>query len=185
MKTDWSKWSLTSDSTAITADSYATTVTNTISTNDKDICDAIRREVTRRMEMEEKKARGVSFDALEKVLRKMGIFLTEVRQDSFNEYAEIICKVNPIDWYTSFDERDTNKCRKDSRPHPKKVIFSGPATTILWTDGTKTTVKCQGDDVFDKETGIALCYLKKMLGNQGNYNNIFREAMKLAVKEKK
>ena len=30
----------------------------------------------------------------------------------------------------------------DKRTTPKKVIFSGPATTILWKDGTKTTVKC-------------------------------------------
>jgi len=75
--------------------------------------------------------------------------------------------------------------KKDGRPHPKKVIFCGPATTILWTDGTKTTVRCSSEDVWEDEVGIAMCYLKKMLGNKGNYNNIFREAMKVAVKEKK
>lgn len=69
-------------------------------------------------------------------------------------------------------------------PKPKKVIFSGPATTILWNDGTKTTVKCQEDaEYFDEEKGIAMCYLKKMLGNKGNYNNIFRKAMKIAVSQ--
>ena len=62
--------------------------------------------------------------------------------------------------------------------NPKKVIFSGPATTILWTDGTKTTVKCSmEEEYFDEEKGIAMCYLKKMFGNKGNFNNIFREAM--------
>ena len=66
------------------------------------------------------------------------------------------------------------------RPRPKKVIFSGPATTILWKDGTKTTVKCSDEDVWSDEVGIAMCYLKKLLGNKGNYNNIFREAMKVA-----
>lgn len=63
---------------------------------------------------------------------------------------------------------------------PKKVIFSGPATTIIWTDGTKTTVKCQDNDELSTEVGIAMCYLKKLLGNKGNYNNIFRDAMKVA-----
>lgn len=174
MKTDWSKWSLTSDSTVINSD-YCTTTT----TND-DAYDAIRYAIRRRMDMEEKKAKGVSFDELEKVLRKMGIFLTEIHQDSYNDYAEITCRVNPIDWYISLDEKNTNKCRKDNRPHPKKVIFSGPATTILWTDGTKTTVKCQSEDVWSDEVGIGMCYLKKLLGNKGNYNNIFREAMKVA-----
>ena len=61
---------------------------------------------------------------------------------------------------------------------PKKVIFSGPATTIIWADGTKTTVKCSmEEEYFDEEKGIAMCYLKKIFGNKGNFNNIFREAM--------
>lgn len=174
MKTDWSKWSLPSDYTVIGSDRYATT-------NNTDIYDAIRYAAIRSMDMEEKKARGVSFDKLEKTLREMGIFLTEIRQDSYNDYAEITCKVNPIDWYISLDGKDKNKCQKDNRPHPKKVHFSGPATTILWTDGTKTTVKCQSEDVWSYEVGIGMCYLKKLLGNQGNFNNIFREAMKVAV----
>jgi hypothetical protein len=77
----------------------------------------------------------------------------------------------------------TPKIKKDGKWFdlaPKKVIFSGPATTILWKDGTKTTVKCQDEDVWDDDVGIAMCYLKKMLGNKGNFNNIFRRAMKVA-----
>lgn len=72
------------------------------------------------------------------------------------------------------------KTPKIPEPTPKKVIFSGPATTILWKDGTKTTVKCQDEDVWADDVGIAMCYLKKMLGNKGNFNNIFRKAMKVA-----
>ena len=47
----------------------------------------------------------------------------------------------------------------------KKVIFNPPATIILWEDGTKTVVKCNKGDVFDEMKGIALCYMKKALGN--------------------
>lgn len=60
----------------------------------------------------------------------------------------------------------------------KKVIFNEPATIVIWEDGTKTIVKCAEDEAYDKEKGLALCYMKKALGNKGNYNNIFREHIK-------
>ena len=57
----------------------------------------------------------------------------------------------------------------------KKVIFNAPATIVLWTDGTKTVVKCGKNDTYDLEKGLALCIAKKYLGNQGNFNNVFKE----------
>lgn len=56
----------------------------------------------------------------------------------------------------------------------KRVIFNGPATIVFWNDGTKTIVKCQEGDSFDKEKGIALCIAKKVLGNQSNFNNVIK-----------
>ena len=61
---------------------------------------------------------------------------------------------------------------------PRKVIFHDPATIVYWKDGTKTVVKCGEGDTYSKETGLALCYMKKILGNKGNYNDIFREWIK-------
>lgn len=55
------------------------------------------------------------------------------------------------------------------------VIFSDPATIVLWADGTKTVVKCQEDDVYSEEVGLALCFAKKALGNKSNYNNVFKK----------
>lgn len=55
----------------------------------------------------------------------------------------------------------------------KKVIFNPPATIVFWYDGTKTVVKCQPGDIYDKRMGLALCIAKKALGNKGNYNNVF------------
>ena len=40
----------------------------------------------------------------------------------------------------------------------KKVIFNGPCTIVLWSDGDKTIVRCDNED-FDKEKGLALCYM--------------------------
>lgn len=55
-----------------------------------------------------------------------------------------------------------------------KVIFNGPATIVFWKDGTKTVVKCGPNDVFDKEKGIAMCFVKKIYQNKGRYNNVFK-----------
>lgn len=57
----------------------------------------------------------------------------------------------------------------------KKVIFHDPATIILWEDGTKTVVKCQEGDTYSKEIGLAMCMLKKYMGNEGNFNNVFKK----------
>ena len=38
----------------------------------------------------------------------------------------------------------------------KNVIFNPPATVVYWTDGTKTVVKCNENDIFDPEKGLAL-----------------------------
>ena len=60
----------------------------------------------------------------------------------------------------------------------KRVIFHDPATIVIWGDNTKTVVKCQNGDVFDKEKGLALCIAKKYLGNKSNFNNEFRKWIK-------
>ena len=57
----------------------------------------------------------------------------------------------------------------------KKVIFNDPATIVYWKDGTKTIVKCQKGDTYDKEKGLALCFMKKLFKNKGNFNDIFRK----------
>lgn len=57
----------------------------------------------------------------------------------------------------------------------KDVIFNNPATIVLWKDGTKTVVKCQEGDTYDKEKGLALCIAKKYLGNKGNFNEVFKK----------
>lgn len=59
----------------------------------------------------------------------------------------------------------------ESRPPKiKNVIFNDPATIVFWGDGTKTVVKCENEE-FDKEKGLAMAFMKKMLGNKGRYFN--------------
>jgi len=60
----------------------------------------------------------------------------------------------------------------------KKVIFNDPATIVIWSDNTKTVVKCQPGDTYSKELGLAMCISKKYLGNKGNFNEIFKKYIK-------
>lgn len=46
---------------------------------------------------------------------------------------------------------------------PKKLIVNGPATIILWDDGTKTVAKCSKDEPFDPEKGVAIAIAKKFV----------------------
>ena len=62
----------------------------------------------------------------------------------------------------------------DIRSCIKKVKFNPPATIVFWTDNTKTVVKCNGED-YDPEKGFAMCICKKMLGNKGNYYEVFKK----------
>ena len=57
----------------------------------------------------------------------------------------------------------------------KKVIFNEPATIIFWSDGSKTVVKCGENDFYDHEKGLAMCIVKRYLGNKGNYYNKLRK----------
>lgn len=46
---------------------------------------------------------------------------------------------------------------------------------IKWIDGTKTKVKCQDNEPFDAEKGIALCFMKRAFYNRGCYNDVFKK----------
>ena len=56
-----------------------------------------------------------------------------------------------------------------------RVYFNDPVTVVLWKDGTKTIVRCQEGDTYSTETGLALCFAKKALGNKGNFNDVFKK----------
>ena len=88
--------------------------------------------------------------------------------------------VNRLQETTSNKTDYTKKKKKKARvPDIKDVIFNPPATIVLWADGTKTVVKCQEDkDEYSKEVGLAMCICKKVYGNKGNYNNVFKKFIK-------
>ena len=164
----------TADTSSI-SNLYCTTTTG----SDEYIAAEINRRVNEIYKERETRMTSVIFNDLAKDLEELGVELETIRHDAGNKGCEIEGYFYP-EKYTIYRGREMCSVPiTPKKPTPKKVIFSGPATTILWKDGTKTTVKCQSNDVYDEDTGVAMCYLKKMLGNEGNFNNIFREAAKV------
>lgn len=69
-------------------------------------------------------------------------------------------------------------------PEIKKVIFNDPATIVLWKDETKTVVKAQDKEEFDKEKGLAMPISKKSLGDEDKYYDTFKKWLKEETRKK-
>ena len=64
-------------------------------------------------------------------------------------------------------------------PNVKGIYFTKDKNTcVKWDDNTITVVSVQDDDVFDKEKGIAMCFMKKALGNTGKFNEVLKKYCK-------
>lgn len=57
-------------------------------------------------------------------------------------------------------------------PKIEDVIFADPATIVKWNDGTKTVVKCEDGDTYNKFYGFVCCITKKIYGNNSRFNSI-------------
>ena len=83
--------------------------------------------------------------------------------------------VNSTRYFKLIDEEKTGKEMVGNEMMKiKKVIYNGPATIVLWENGTKTVAKCNNEP-FDKEKGLAMAISKKVLGNTGIYRNVFKK----------
>lgn len=65
----------------------------------------------------------------------------------------------------------------------KKVyyVLRNRTTTVEWMNGDKTTVTAQNNEEFDKEKGLAMCYVKYHYGNSGRFNDIMRNLQDDAI----
>jgi hypothetical protein len=83
------------------------------------------------------------------------------------------CRYDYLDFINGRKLEVTKK--KETSFEIERVIFSNPATIVIWKDGSKTVVKCQEGDTFSEETGLAMAICKKVFGNKGNFNDIFKK----------
>lgn len=66
-------------------------------------------------------------------------------------------------------------CESSEKYRPERVIFNEPATIVYWNDGTKTVVMCDPMDTYNKEAGLAMCFMKKMCGSSRTFNDTLRK----------
>lgn len=64
----------------------------------------------------------------------------------------------------------------------KKIIYSNGVTTVLWEDGTKTTVRAAEGETPDPGAGIAYAFMKKALGNKNGHNKVLRKEVPAMLK---
>lgn len=128
------------------------------------------------------KVRDISYLCLD-----MKLFKEEIQM--FNTFIEELlnlerARIKPVitdEICIIVDDRGARrvcKCEKKAEPNKvenkilkkvDKVIFKDPVTVVFWKDGTRTTVKCTGDEKYDPEKGFAMAVLKKLLGNKYDY----------------
>lgn len=77
--------------------------------------------------------------------------------------------------YQTYQSQIKNAVKFSANPHIDHVIFNGPATIVLWKDGTKTVVKHDGKGRKDKRLAILYAFIRKIYGEGKPYHNILNE----------
>lgn len=60
----------------------------------------------------------------------------------------------------------------------RQVIFSGPKTIVIWSDGSKTIVSCSKDDTYNGYAGFCAAVAKKMFGSTSQVKKIIEKCAK-------
>lgn len=105
-------------------------------------------------------------------LRSGKTYLTEIGKckNKDNGFDSVIYQMEKK---RKFAERGTDEMKELD---VKKIIFSGPKTIVLWSDGTKTIVSMSKDETnFDPEAAFCAAYTKKMFGTNSKIKRIIKE----------
>ena len=86
-------------------------------------------------------------------------------------------KVDELYEYAN-DEKATKDAMWEWKITPKKVIFNGPATIVMWQDGTKTIVKRSENDTDDREKAVMYAIFKKEFGSRAKMNRYLKQFFK-------
>lgn len=87
--------------------------------------------------------------------------------------------------YIANDEKAIKAAMWEWKITPKKVIFNGPATIVIWQDDTKTVVKKSEDDTDDREKAIMYAILKRQFGSRAKMNRYLKQFQEDNKDEKK
>jgi len=73
------------------------------------------------------------------------------------------------------DEHPCDDCWGYGIPCVDRVIFSGPATVVIFTDGTKSMVKCMEGEKFERYAGFCAAIMKRLFGSTTAAKNLMEE----------
>ena len=111
----------------------------------------------------------------------------EIAQD---DYYNLYIRKKAYKVLYDYSRRSTERAKKNDivkfgmcSVSIRKVVFNDPATIVLWSDGSKTVVKCGPEDTFDMEKGLAMAIVKKMAGNDNRFHKVFKQYPKKKKKE--
>ena len=111
----------------------------------------------------------------------------EITQD---DYYNLYIRKKAYKVLYDYSRRSTERAKKNDivqfgmcRVCIRKVIFNDPATIVLWSDGSKTVVKCGPEDSYDMEKGLAMAIVKKMAGNDNRFHKVFKQYPKKKKKD--
>lgn len=143
---------------------------------------------------------GVNYDAKTNTITYTNPTLTNYSDLKSVDRCYVSCttehKCNQCENWKQKEEE--TKMKNDTKPAPVYSPFAvrsvlsnrkKNAFSVVWMDGTTTVVHCQAGDDWDDEKALAMCFTKKALGNKGNFNDKFNDAldnkMKVIPDEKK
>ena len=91
-----------------------------------------------------------------------------VKPKESKENRKPIVKVEPkkVATPTFYSKRNETKFTPLYMPRIREVMFNDPATICWFEDNSKTVAVAGHGDKYDKETGLAICMLKRVLGNK-------------------
>ena len=91
-----------------------------------------------------------------------------VKPKESKETKKPIVKVEPkkVATPTFYSKRNETKFTPLYMPRIREVMFNDPATICWFEDNSKTVAIAGHGDKYDKETGLAICMLKRVLGNK-------------------
>ena len=115
-------------------------------------------------------------DWRDELMRRWKLYIEGITEDDDNDDDTVVATIEkPVRFVVRATPQYNKKSEKDFEPlyfpNIKRVLFREPATIVFFEDGSKTTAICGKEDKYDKEVGLSVCMLKRVLGNQ-SYRSI-------------
>lgn len=96
---------------------------------------------------------------------KMKCVAAANHKDELDAITYVMAQINCVEPVSHVNCRCSISGEWGQTAVPKKIIYSGGRTIVMWDDGTKTIVKCADDQEFDEYSGFVAAFAKKVFGS--------------------